>query len=86
MIDNLIQCHPEPGQKTIKIKMLLDIENYDLRDIRDLFEFISEIEENFQDNHKTIIEISKRFIEYYVENAEKLLQIMRPSALHTVKK
>ena len=40
--------------------MLLNIEDYDLRDIKDLFEHISENEEKFQNSHKTIVEISKQ--------------------------
>ena len=63
--------------------MQLDIQDYDLRDIVDLFDVVNRNEEAFQNKHNTFIDISQKFIKYYLENANELHLMMHPSASHT---
>ncbi len=52
--------------------------NYDIRDVFDLFELVSFQKEKFFEKHGALISLSEDFINYYIDNANDVFEIMHP--------
>jgi HEPN domain-containing protein len=52
--------------------------NYDIRDVFDLFELVSFQKEKFFEKHGALISLSEDFINYFIDNFEDVFEIMHP--------
>ena len=60
--------------------------DFDIRDVLDLLKLVYFKKEKFLENHPALISISEDFINYYIDNANDVFEIMHPLDIVTENK
>ena len=62
----------------------MDLQDYDIRDILNVSENVYLHKEKFLPKHAALVRLNEQIIEYYINNAEELFNILHPSTIQKI--